>query len=183
MLKLADNPPPRPPSVATIAALDGDWWVAHTKARFEKALAWNLLEWGIPYFLPMIPRVHVSNGRRFTSQAPLFPSYVFFCGTDSERYRAFTTNRICRVIPVHDRKQFVEELATIEMALTNGGPALQFYPYAAVGKRCRVARGPFRGLEGTVVQANGVAQVVLHVSILGQGASFETSVESLEPLD
>ena len=183
MMRLSDNPPVRPPGIATVTSLNGGWWVAHTKAHFEKAFAWDLLAWEIPYFLPMIPRVHMCNGRRLKSLIPLFPSYVFFCGGDQERQRAFASQRICHVIAVHDSKQLLSELGAIEIALNTPGPSLQFYPFAAVGKRCRVARGPFRGLEGTVVQAKDLTQLVLHLSILGQGASFETSADALEPID
>src|SRR5207244_3646835 len=36
MLKLSDNPPVRPPGAESMASFAGEWWVAHTKARFEK---------------------------------------------------------------------------------------------------------------------------------------------------
>lgn len=179
MLKVSENPPVRTPELASVAAAEGQWWVAHTKARFEKAFAWDLLSKGTPYLLPMIPRLSVWKGRKRESLVPLFPSYVFFCGGPEERYRALATNRVCQVIPVHDRARFVAELVGVERALDAGMP-LAFYPHAAVGKRCRIARGPLRGLEGTVVQARGITHLVLHVSILGQGAALETSVESLE---
>jgi len=179
VLKSSSNPPVRSPDVASITALSGDWWVAHTKARFEKAFAWDLIAQKTPYLLPMIPKVTIWKGHRRKSMVPLFSSYVFFCGGPEERHRALATNRICQVIPVRDRKQFVRELAAIEKALDNGA-AIEFYPFAAVGKRCRVARGPLEGLEGTVVQAMGKTRLVLHVSILGQCASLETSIEVLE---
>jgi len=57
MLKTSDNPPMRPPEVASLADLTGTWWAAYTKARFEKAFAWELFSRGIGYFLPMRPKV------------------------------------------------------------------------------------------------------------------------------
>jgi transcription antitermination factor NusG len=182
MLRLSENPPVRPPNLASVASLAGDWWVAHTKARFEKAFAWDLLEQNIPYLLPMVPKLTVWKGRRRQSLAPLFPSYVFFCGGADERYRALNTHRICQVIPVSHRQQFVDELTALEKALDAGAP-LQFYPFAAVGKRCRVVRGPLKGLEGVVAQASGMTHLVLQVSILGQAASLRTSVNMLEAAD
>jgi hypothetical protein len=179
MLKAADNPPVRPPNVQCVASLVGDWWVAHTKARAEKAFAWDLLGQGTAYLLPMIPKVSVWKGRKRQSLTPLFPSYVFFCGGRDERHRALTTNRVCQVLPVRERAQFVAELTAVETAIQSGAP-LEFYPFAAIGRRCRITRGPLRGLEGTVVQAMGVTRLVLQVSILGQGASVETSVDALE---
>ena len=182
MLKVSENPPIRPPHLPSVAELSGDWWVAHTKARFEKAFAWDLLEADIPYLLPMVKKLTVWKGRRRQSLSPLFPSYVFFCGSEESRYRALSTHRICQVIPVRDRQMFVDELIAVERALESDAP-LQFYPYAAIGKRCRVARGPLKGIEGIVAQASGITHLVLQISILGQGASLETTVDMLEPAE
>jgi len=77
MLKISENPPILPPEVKTVSELTGQWWVAHTKSRFEKAFAWDLLRRGIGYFLPLVERVRVSGGRHRRVLAPLFPSYVF----------------------------------------------------------------------------------------------------------
>ena len=182
MLKPAENPPTLPPGVASIEGLRGRWWVAHTKARFEKAFAWDLLRRGIGYFLPMIERVRISGGRKRRAMAPLFPSYVFVCGADDSRYEAMTTNRLCQTLDVHDQETLVRELVAIERALA-GKAELDPYPFAAVGRRCRITAGPFVGLEGVVVQRNCTARLVLEVGMLGQGAALEVDADLLEPVD
>lgn len=182
MLRLEDNPPMRPPSVGSVADLAGRWWAAHTHPRCEKALAWDLVGRGVGYFLPLVPRVTVSGGRKRRALIPLFTSYVFLCGTADDRQRALATGRVANLIPVHEtaRGQFVRELAAVEKAVVCGMP-LDLYPFAAVGNRCRVTAGPFEGYEGTVVSRHGRARLVLHVSILGQGASVEIDADLLEP--
>ena len=182
VLKVTENPPIRPEGAETLAELTGQWWVGHTKSRFEKAFAWDLLSQGIEYFLPLIERVRISGGRKRRVMAPLFPSYVFFCGSDEDRYRAMTTNRLCQALEVHDQETLVGELAAIEKALA-GKAKLDPYPFAAVGRRCRITAGPFRGLEGIVIQRNGTARIVLQVAILGQGAAMEVDTDLLEPVD
>jgi len=182
MLKVSDNPPVLSPGHESLAELAGSWWVAHTKSRFEKAFAWDLLRRGIGYFLPMIERLRVSGGRKRRLLAPLFPSYVFFCGSDEDRYVAMTTNRLCTAIPVHDQTRLVRELTAIEIALA-GKAQLDPYPFAAVGRHCRVKGGCLRGVEGVVIQRNGRARIVLQVAILGQGASIDIDADLLEPID
>ncbi len=182
MLKLSENPPMLSPGAETVRSVPGRWWVAHTKARFEKALAWDLFHRGIGYFLPMLERVKISGGRKRRVLAPLFPSYVFFCGDEAHRYAAMTTDRICRTIQVKDQVGLIEELAAIEQALW-GKAELDPYPFAAEGRRCRIKAGPFRGLEGVVVHRNKVARLVLQVSILGQGAVLELDADLLEAVD
>ena len=105
MLRFEENPPMRTPSTASVADMSGDWWVAHTKARFEKALAFDLIAKGIGYYLPMVERVKLSGGRKRRLLLPLFPSYVFFCGDSDARYAALATNRLCQAIAVTVRKR------------------------------------------------------------------------------
>jgi hypothetical protein len=180
MLKETDNPPVVPPGTAGVAQLPGDWWVAHTRSRFEKAFAWDLLRQGIGYFLPMLERTRVSGGRKRRVWMPLFASYVFFCGGEADRLSAMQTGRLCQTIPVPDQQKFLCEITAIEKAVRGGGH-LDPHPYAAVGRRCRVTAGPFQGMEGVVIQRGKLARLVLEVSILGQGASVEIDADLLEP--
>lgn len=182
MLKLADNPPILTPQVETLADLEGHWWVAHTKARHEKALAWDLLRRGIAHFLPMRERVTFSGGRKRRVIIPLFTSYLFFCGNENDRYKAMTTHRICQTLDAFDQARLIDELAAIESALA-GKADLEPYPQPAVGRRCRVTAGPFEGLEGVVVQRARRARLVLQVGLLGQGAAMEIEADLLEPID
>ncbi len=182
MLKLSDNPPMLWPDVASLTALEGSWWVAHTKSRFEKTFAHDLRGRGVGYYLPLSERVRVSGGRRRRVLAPVFPSYVFFCGSPEDRYTALATGRLCRVIDIVEQERFVRELSAIEQALA-GSARLDPYPFAAVGGRCRVTQGPLEGLEGVVVQRTGTARLVLEVAILGQGAAVEIDADLLEPAE
>lgn len=170
------------PTVASVGDLGGDWWVAHTKARFEKALAFDLIAKGIGFYLPMVERVRMSGGRKRRLLLPLFPSYVFFCGDAESRYTALATNRLCQAIAVTDRESFVAELVALERALASHAH-LDLFPFAAVGRRCRVRIGPLQGIVGTVVRRDNETRLVLQVSMLGQGASLEIDTDLLEPAE
>jgi transcription antitermination factor NusG len=182
MLKVSENPPMVPPGCPELTELQGAWWVAHTRARFEKAFAWDLLHRGVGYFLPMLERTKTSGGKKRHVLAPLFSSYVFFCGSDEDRYWAMTTNRLCQTIPVVEREKFIRELTSIQKALS-GKAVLDPYPYAAVGKRCRVKAGPFQNTEGVVIQRGKTWRLVLQVSLLGQGAAMEIDADLVEPTE
>ena len=181
MLKLDANPPIRTPEAASVCDLDGDWFVAHTKARNEKAFAWDLLRRGAGYFLPLVERTIVSGGRRRRGLHPLFPGYVFFCGNGQTRYEAMCTGRLCNAIAVRDRAALIAELVALETALAVDC-ALDLFPSLPVGARCRVKGGRLDGLVGTIVHRDGNVQVVLSVTVLGQGAAFHVEPELLEPL-
>jgi transcriptional antiterminator RfaH len=182
MLKPSDNPPVLAPWVESLSELKDQWWVGHTKGRFEKAFAWDLLKRRIGHFLPLMERVRFTGGRKRRVMLPLFSSYVFFCGSEEDRYAAMATNRLCKTIEVIDQESLVKELLSIEKALL-GKARLDPYPFAAVGKACRVAAGPFAGIEGSVIERSKVSRLVLHVGILGQGAAMEIDSDLLEPID
>lgn len=182
MLRVADNPPMKPPGVASVADLGGAWWVAHTKSRCEKALAWDLHREGVSYFLPLTERQAVWGGRRREVLLPLFTGYVFFCGDPAARHRAMTTDRICQILPVRDRDKFVRQLTAVERAVASG-LQLDLFPFATEGRRCRVAGGPLAGVEGQIARRDDTTRLVLEVSMLGQGVSLAIAADLLEPLD
>ena len=183
MLKLSENPAILTSEVESLAELTGTWWIAHTKARFEKVFAWDMLSRGIGYFLPMWEKVIFSGGRKRRVMMPLFTSYVFFCGTDEDRYRAMATNRLCQTIEVFDQDRLVQELTRIEKALVSKA-IIDHYPHLPVGSRCRITSGPMMGTEGVVIERNNTkARMVLEVTILGRGALIEIDADLLEHID
>ena len=179
MLKISDNPPIVYPINSSIESIYGQWRIAHTKARNEKAMAKSLERWEIPYFLPMREKISVRSGRKLITLLPLFSGYLFFCGNEEQRYRALTTNRIAQVIEVVDQKSLINELTQIQKAL-QGGLVLDTHPYLKTGVRCRVIAGPLMGIEGMVLRKKSVTRLVLQVDILGQATSAEIDADLLE---
>lgn len=182
MLKVTENPPLVWPEDKSIAEFSGTWWVAHTKARNEKAMAWQLAGKNVPYFLPMSWKVSRKSGRTIRSLLPLFPGYVFFCGGEAERLEALKTNRTAAIIPVIDQSRLVQELLPIETVLNLGKPVMP-HDYLKVGQRCRVIAGPLMGAEGLIIQTPKETRLVLQVEMLGQAASVEIDFDMVEKID
>lgn len=182
MLKVGDNPPMLPSWATTIEELSGQWRVAHTRARCEKVFAWELLSQGIGYFLPLVDRVTLTGGKKRRVYWPLFPSYIFFCGSVEDRYTAMTTNRVCQTIDVADQEGLIRELASIHKALA-GRAQLNRCSLLVAGQRCRIVTGVFKGLEGTVMERGEMTKILLKVSILGQAAMMEIEADLLEPVE
>lgn len=165
-----------------MAEFQGLWWVAHTKPRQEKALAWDIFHSGGNYFLPMYEVSKRSRKRRWTSILPLFTGYVFLCGDEKHRLRALETNRIAKLIPVPDQAGLVKELTRIRQLLA-GGVSIDLYPGLTRGSACRIRTGSLVGLEGQVERRKGRARFIVNVTILGQGAAVEIDADWLEPIE
>ena len=165
-----------------IDALEGRWWVVHTKARNEKALAADLDSMGIGYFLPLA-RVRRSYGGRNTHvRIPLFPGYLFLCGGTDERYATLTTHRVANVIDVVDQEGLINDLRQISRTVLSDVP-VDVYPGIRRGRQCRVTRGSLRGLEGVVLRRHGVCRVYVAVEMLGQSAEVEIDPHLLEIIE
>lgn len=170
-----------PPTLKSVADANGRWWIAHTLSRAEKVLCWDLLAKQVDYFLPMREQITFSGGRKRTGLHPIFRSYVFFAGEERSRQIALESGKLCQILEAKDQSILVRELKCIEIAV-RGRAALDLYPHAAVGNRCRVTSGPLVGTEGIVVERSAMTRLVLQVSMLGQGVSLQIHPDLLEPL-
>jgi len=182
MLKETDNPPIAYPEGLAIPQFTGQWWVAHTKSRNEKALAQDLMARQIQYFLPMNWNIRRHRTRTFKSLLPVFTGYLFFCGKDLERVEVLRTNRVAGIIDVADQTKLVAELARIEQALRAGVPLLP-HDYIRKGQWCRVIAGPLMGLEGIVLEMKKVTRLVLQIEMLGQATYVEIDIQMIEPIE
>jgi transcription antitermination factor NusG len=164
------------------APVERRWMVLHTRARQEKAVARHLEAAGVQHDLPLIERVTVTRGRKHRSEVPLFTGYVFVKGEKQDAYDAIATKRVASFIEVRDQDRLEQELERIHTALKSGLPIEEF-PQLAIGQRARVTKGPLMGTEGIVIEEARRTCLVLHVEILGRGASVEIERDLLEPVE
>lgn len=181
MLKIHENPPVLWPQVESIRDFQGQWWVAHTKSRNEKALAHDLVARNVSYFLPMTLKVSRRSHRTLKSMLPLFTGYLFFCGHENDRIELLKTNRVANLLEVTDQRELLRDLLRVEQAVRAGVP-LTPHKYIKRGQWCRVIAGPLLGVEGIVVDQKGNTRLVLQVDMLGQAASVEIDIEMIEPI-
>lgn len=182
MLKVSENPPIIWPEAESISDFKGEWWVAHTKSRNEKALAHDLIRKNMCYFLPMSWKVRRQSRRTIKSLLPLFSGYLFFCGNEDERSELWRTDRVANLIEVKDQEKLLKELMQIEQALRAGAPLIP-HKYIETGQKCRIMAGPLLGLQGIVVKSKGATRLVLQVDMLGQAASVEIDIDMIEAAD
>jgi transcriptional antiterminator RfaH len=179
MLKPEENPPTIWPADMSIKDFQGTWWIAHTKSRNEKALAWQMQKKNISYFLPLTEKVYRRSRRVLRSMLPLFSGYVFFCGSENDRLEVLKTNRVAGLLNINDQQHLISELLPIEKALTSG-MNLAPHSYIKAGQRCKVVAGSLMGTEGLVVSDQNKTRLVLQVDILGKATSLEIDAALLE---
>lgn len=149
----------------------------------EKALAWDLLDAGIDYFLPLARLTRTYGRHRQEVVLPLFPGYLFCaCASVEQLYTVKDTRRIANMVGVTDQTMLRNELEQIRLAL-NTPHQVDLFPGIKTGRRCRVIAGSLKGLEGVVITRRDVSRIYLDVSMLNQSAVLEIDALLVEPLE
>ena len=161
---------------------DRRWMVLYTKPRQEKSLARDLVRLQISFFLPLIEKTLQYGQRRLCSHLPLFAGYIFTLASEVERGKMLATNRVLRVIMVDDAQRLVFDLRQLHQLILSKAP-LTVESRLVPGDRVRVQKGPFAGMEGTVLHRRGKARLLVSVDFLQQGASIEIEDFLLEPAE
>lgn len=156
-----------------------NWQVIHVKPRREKKMADYCAFLGVEYYLPLrhLPRVY--QRRQASVEKPLFPGYVFVDCAPRRHGELVMSHFVANILEVLDQRKLLHELEQIRKAL-DVDPALGASRAFTRGKRVRITRGSFRGLEGIIQVVKSGARVVLNVEMIGQAVSLEVDLNALE---
>jgi transcription antitermination factor NusG len=171
------------------AAAPKRWYACYTRGRHEKRVAALLEERGFEVFLPVVPRERQWHDRTKVVEFPLFPSYVF---------SRFSLDAVAEVLGVPGATTIVrfdgrpaaipdEEIANVRRfaaALAEAGVEPEPVPMVEVeaGEAVRVVSGPFRGVEGVVLEGRGGGRALIRVGLraIRQGLKVEVDARSLQ---
>ncbi|NIL98532.1 MAG: antitermination protein NusG [Planctomycetales bacterium] len=158
------------------------WWAIYTLSRREKDLVRRLRTQSIYHYCPLIKRRSRSpSGRVRESYVPLFAGYVFLAGTEEHRYEAMKSNCISRCLEIDDPQQLIFDLRQIQQLVESDAP-LSPEARISAGDPVRVRSGPFKGLEGVVIQRRGQQRLLVSIHFLQQGASVLIEDYQLEQI-
>ncbi len=157
------------------------WYACYTRARHEKQVERVLRERGIESFLPLVPRVQQWKDRKKRVEFPLFPSYVFGRFTLKDLHAVLTTPGVSTIVringyptPIPDVE--LENIRRFADAIADTGVEAEAAAYVKEGDWVRVTDGPFRGVEGLVVERRGRRRVLVGLHAIGQG--LEVDIDS-----
>lgn len=157
------------------------WFALYTKPRQEKVLLRRLYTADKNFCGLLMPnRSRMPAGRIKTSHLPLFPGYVFLCGTEEDRYDAVCTGCVTQVLDVHDSESLVHDLRNLHHAIESGQP-LTRVERMQPGQNVKVVAGPLRGHSGVLLKGKGKSKLILKLSFIQQGAMVEIDDAVVEP--
>ena len=166
-----------------VPGTDGsEWHVFHTRPRREKKAAELFAQMELPHYLPLRENVTRTKGRRFTSQVPLFPGYVFGCCDGGARLRAMRSGCFAQWLEVKDQTRLLTELRGIQLA-TEHGTDVQLYPQLQRGQWVHIVRGPLRGVRGRISRRKDRFRIVLELTALQAAVAVEVDMQDVEPIE
>lgn len=177
----ADAPPMLTPLASCVAAVPHAWWVIETQSKYEKSLAWKLLEKQLPYYLPLVMREKMISGVRRRNVVPLFDNYIFVA-SDAGLQFCRESRCVLNILAVTMQKRLVNELSSLEIALF-ANPRLEVCDIDTVGQRVRVTGGRMEGIEGEIenfYESKGMVRVIVKIEMLGKGTQFDVDRSDLE---
>lgn len=170
-------------SQLTVAMTQPHWYAVYTSANHEKKVAAELGRRSVESFLPLYSSVRRWKDRSVQLQRPLFPGYVFIHLALSERLRVLQVPGVAKLVGFGGLPVALpdEQLEALHTGL-EGQLCVEPHPYLTIGRRIRIVRGAFQGIEGILVRKKGVFRVVLSLELIMRSISVEVDAADVEPM-
>lgn len=136
------------------------WYAVYTKSRCEDKVHRGFLQRDIKPFLPKIEVWSRRKDRKKKIQIPLFSGYLFVDLDDingAKRLAVLKTPGVVKILgnPTGGEPVPIPD-AQIDAVrrLVDSKVELRSFLYPRVGERARITSGPFKGIEGVVLQTD-----------------------------
>ena len=162
-----------------------EWYVIHTRSRFENVVSDGLLKKSFDVFLPKVKVPSKRRDRKLMIWVPVFPGYLFV-KTDLSAHKHLDivkTIGAVRLVGTQNGPVSVpdEAIASLKIMVSNDSPIITGKRLVR-GDRVMVVKGPFNGVIGTFSNYRGKGRVVINVDALGQTAGVDVHEDDIEPL-
>jgi transcription termination/antitermination protein NusG len=157
------------------------WFAIHTASNHERAVARQLQERSIPFFLPTYKQVNRWSDRRKEMERPLFPGYLFVHIQLHAKLNVLRVPGVVRLVGSSQGPSEIppEEIEPLQQAMVSKG---QIAPHdcVKVGSRVRVMHGPFAGITGCLVRKENQLRVVVAMESIHQAFSMQVDLRDME---
>lgn len=162
---------------------ESGWYAIRVKSNREKAVAEALEGKGYEQFLPLYSTRRQWSDRVQDVSLPLFSGYVF-CRLDIQaRLPVLKIPGVLLFVGMGRIPSVVDdtEIGALQTLCRTGLP-LAPWPYLQAGQRVRIDRGPFRDVEGLLLEVKNRFRLVVSVTLLQRSVSVELDRDSVSPV-
>lgn len=163
--------------------LEPDWYVLHTKSRFENVVCDGLDKKSLEVFLPKILVRSRRRDRKKMIRVPLFPGYIFV-KTDLNPYEHIKILKTTGAVRLIGNREGpiavgVNTVESLRIMVATDLPVLTGNRFKK-GDTVIVVNGPLAGVTGTFSHYGGRGRVIVSVDALGQYAAVEADEDDIE---
>ncbi len=159
------------------------WFVLRTKPRNEKKVYQQVISKDVEVFLPLIPTIRIWSDRKKKILVPLFPSYIFIYGDESERLKAIRGTIGAMGYLMYRKRPAVvteREIENIKISLQEPERIKVDKGIIKEGSYVEITNGPFRGLTGIVIEIRGSYRLVVNIVELNASLNIELTYSEVK---
>lgn len=159
------------------------WYAAYTRAQHEKRVAEQLDERGVEHFLPLYASMRRWKDRRVRIDLPLFPGYVFVRLALAARLRVLQIPSVVCLVGFGGSLATLpdEDVEILRAGLVDPSRA-EPHPFLTIGRRVRIACGPFAGMEGVLKRKKGNLRVVVSLDLIHRAFVVDVDAADVQPV-
>ena len=154
------------------------WYVLYTRSRHEKLVESQLLRKGIEAYTPKVTYRRRWSDRMKHVEEPVFRSYCFARFPMVDKRRIISQQGVVNIVHFNNQYVPVEDsvIDSLKILIRN---ELQIdpCPYLKKGDRVLIKKGPFKGLEGYILEKRN-KNTTLVVSVDAIAASVKCVIDS-----
>lgn len=145
------------------------WYALYSRSRYEKKLHTLLSKQSIESFLPLVRTLKQWSDRKKWVEEPLIRSYVFVRITEREYFTVLNTPGAVRYVFFEGKPAEIPEwqINALKKAVEVGKDFEISSDHFGSGDRIIISRGPFRGVEGELLEVRGRRKVVVRIEHTG----------------
>ena len=169
--------------------LEPHWYACRTRARAEKQVDRLLAGSGFETYLPLVEQVRQWADRKKRVAFPLFPGYTFARFTLADTLKVVQTAGLVSVLsgsgrghPMPVREEELESVKIMVDGISRTREAPELAGWIEDGTPVQVLEGPFRGMQGVLLEVRGRSRVSVQLTGIQMGVSVEINAASLRPL-
>ena len=164
---------------------DAHWFACRTRARAEKQVDRLLMRAGVETFLPVVERERQWADRKKRVEFPLFPGYTFARFRLQEQLEVVRTPGLGMVgsengYPTPVREEEMESVRLFVRGIDATDKTPEPVDWWEPGTPIRVTAGPFRGMQGFLMENRGRTRVSVRLSALKMAFSVDLDSRDLE---
>jgi transcription antitermination factor NusG len=156
------------------------WFALTVRPNHERAAEQALSYRGLEAYVPLYRARRQWSDRVKSTQAPLFPGYVFCRFSFRERMQVLNSPGVRSIVGAGRDPAPVDEseISSVRALVSSGRPILP-WPYLRAGERVVIREGPLASLRGVVVRVKNTWRVVVSVEALSCSVAVELDAEAL----